>query len=58
MTFQRNKVPDVFEQYETLPTQYYDDARWLEVRALRDAGEHLKANGLVLSIRESYGFEG
>lgn len=49
---------DKFEQYEKLPSSYHKDPRWQEVKELRQKGEHLKANGIVFSIRHDYGFEG
>lgn len=52
------KKPDPFEQYEALPSSYHKDPRWGEVVALRRKGSHAEANGLVMAIRSSYGFEG
>lgn len=49
---------DPFDAYEALPANYHRDARWNQVQALRARGEHVQANGLVMQIRASYGFEG
>lgn len=46
-----------FELYEQLPNTYHQDPRWKEVRRLREEGEHVKANGLVIQIRADYGFD-
>jgi hypothetical protein len=46
-----------FEAYEALPAEYHRDPRWGEVRELRERGDHLVANGLVMRIRSDYGFD-
>lgn len=56
-----NRKDDAWEQYESLPTAYFDDPRWKKVSKLRKAGvieDNIKANELVLQIREDYGFKG
>ncbi len=53
-----DKRADAFEAYEKLPASYHSDPRWKQVNELRKANEHARANGLVLQIRDDYGFEG
>ncbi len=54
----RRNTIDVYEQYESLPASYHNDPRWKEITRLRKEGKHAEANGLVLTIRRDYGFEG
>ena len=46
-----------FEARESLGDAYWKDERWKEVTRLRDAGEHIVANGLVFKIRSDWGLE-
>lgn len=44
-----------FQKREDVGEDYWNDPRWKEVQKLRDAGEHPRANYLVLVIREDWG---
>ncbi len=46
-----------FNQRELIGDKYWDDPRWEEVRNLRKEGEDLKANGLVMKIRQDFGID-
>jgi hypothetical protein len=48
---------DGHAQREALGSAYWEDKRWAKVNKLREAGEDLKANGLVGQIRESWGVD-
>ena len=51
-----NDIDDMWEKHAQACSDGYDkDPRWKEVTALRKAGEHLKANGLVFAIRDDWG---
>jgi len=46
-----------FEQREALGNKYWADKRWKKVAKLRAAGKDLEANGLVMTIRASWGVD-
>ena len=49
---------DIYERHEAVVERgYYNDPRWKEVYKLREEGNHIKANGLVMSIRYDWGIE-
>jgi len=43
------------EKREALGEAYWKDKRWERVKKLRNRRQNVKANGLVLAIRESWG---
>jgi len=50
-------MSDGFEQREALGSKYWNDKRWKKVSKLRAAGKHSEANGLVMTIRSSWGVD-
>ena len=49
------KKLDGFEKREIVGDKYWEDKRWKKVEKLRKSGKNLKANGLVIEIRRSWG---
>jgi hypothetical protein len=46
-----------FEQREAVGDKYWKDPRWKKVDKLRSKGKDLEANGLVGTIRDSWGID-
>ena len=53
----RKKKTNGFEQREALGKTYWEDKRWKKVNKLREDGKDLEANGLVGTIRQSWGVD-